>query len=334
VITRSDVLLDATDLQKTFGNGVRAADGVSLQVRRGETLGVVGESGCGKSTTAKMILRLLKPDSGTITFGGQNLLSATGSDLRALRRRLQLVPQNPQTSFNPRLIIRSSIEFNLRAHNYARSGWRDRVDGLLTRVGLTAEHGDSFPHEMSGGQLQRAAIARALATDPELVVCDEAVSALDKSVQAQVLNLLADLQQELGISYLFISHDLSVVEHISDRVLVMYLGRVVEEASAETLYTAPGHPYTRTLLSSAPGYTGEHLPPQGEPPNPADPPSGCVFRTRCPWVMDRCVTERPLLGVAKQAQYVACHLNDPHLRDTTISSSSVLTEPITSSSDS
>jgi peptide/nickel transport system ATP-binding protein len=309
------ILLDAVDLQKTFRNGVRAADSVSLQIRRGETLGVVGESGCGKSTTAKMILRLLTPDSGQLTFDGVNLLAAKGAALRRLRRRLQLVPQNPQTSFNPRLSIRSSIYFNLRAHGYPKREWRERVDRLLSRVGLAARHGESFPHELSGGQLQRAAIARALATEPDLVICDEAVSALDKSVQAQVLNLLVSLQQELGVSYLFISHDLSVVEHISDRVLVMYLGRVVEEGPPGTLYSAPGHPYTRSLLASAPGFTGERIVLEGEPPSPADPPSGCVFRTRCPWVMERCAVERPLLLVSQPGQLIACHLNDPHASD-------------------
>jgi len=311
----AEVLLDAVDLDKTFRNGVRAADSVSLRIRRGETLGVVGESGCGKSTTARMILQLLNPDRGQLTFDGVDLRAARGARLRALRRRLQLVPQNPQTSFNPRLSIRSSIEFNLRAHRYPRREWRGRVDRLLDRVGLAARHGESFPHELSGGQLQRAAIARALATEPDLVVCDEAVSALDKSVQAQVLNLLAGLQRELGVSYLFISHDLSVVEHISDRVLVMYLGRVVEEAPSAVLYRDPGHPYTRSLLASAPGWPGERVVLQGEPPSPADPPSGCVFRTRCPYAMPRCVTERPLLLAGQPGQLIACHLNDPRASD-------------------
>jgi peptide/nickel transport system ATP-binding protein/oligopeptide transport system ATP-binding protein len=311
----AEVLLDAVDLDKKFRNGVRAADSVSLRIRRGETLGVVGESGCGKSTTARMILQLLTPDQGQLTFDGVDLLAARGRKLRGLRRRLQLVPQNPQTSFNPRLSIRTSIEFNLRAHGYPRREWRERVDRLLSRVGLAARHGESFPHELSGGQLQRAAIARALATEPDLVVCDEAVSALDKSVQAQVLNLLVDLQRELGVSYLFISHDLSVVEHISDRVLVMYLGRVVEEAPPAVLYANPGHPYTRSLLASAPGYPGERTVLQGEPPSPADPPSGCVFRTRCPYAMERCVTERPLLLAGAPGQLIACHLNDPRASD-------------------
>ena len=310
-----DVLLDAVDLDKTFRNGVRAADSVSLRIRRGETLGVVGESGCGKSTTAKMILQLLTPDQGHLTFDGVDLLAARGRRLRALRRRLQLVPQNPQTSFNPRLSIRSSIGFNLRAHRYPRREWRERVDRLLDRVGLAARHGESFPHELSGGQLQRAAIARALATEPDLVICDEAVSALDKSVQAQVLNLLVDLQRELGVSYLFISHDLSVVEHISDRVLVMYLGRVVEEAPPDVLYRDPGHPYTRSLLASAPGFEGERTVLQGEPPSPASPPSGCVFRTRCPYAMPRCALERPLLLAGQPGQLIACHLNDPRASD-------------------
>ncbi|MCI2237049.1 ATP-binding cassette domain-containing protein [Paenibacillus sp. TRM 82003] len=302
-------LLDVVDLAKTFPNGTRAADDVSFTVARGETLGVVGESGCGKSTTAKMVLRLLQPDRGTVTFAGTDVLRARGRDLKEVRRGLQLVPQNPQTSFNPRLTVRSSLEFNLRAHGVARRAWRSTVDDMLVRCGLRAEQGDSYPHELSGGQLQRAAIARALVTGPDLVVCDEAVSALDKSVQAQVLNLLAELQSDLGVSYLFISHDLSVVEHISDRVLVMYLGRVVEQATAGSLYRDPAHPYTKALLSSAPGAPGERIVLTGEPPNPADPPSGCTFRTRCPWVMDTCAAERPLLAVTPTGSLAACHLN-------------------------
>ncbi|WP_432563699.1 ABC transporter ATP-binding protein [Kineococcus sp. SYSU DK003] len=305
----AETLLDVVDLAKTFPNGTRAADDVSLSLTRGQTLGVVGESGCGKSTTAKMILRLLKPDRGSVTFEGIDVLRAKGSELKEVRRRLQLVPQNPQTSFNPRLTIRASLEFNLRAHGVPRRTWRSTVDDMLLRCGLRVEQGNSYPHELSGGQLQRAAIARALVTGPDLVVCDEAVSALDKSVQAQVLNLLSELQSDLGVSYLFISHDLSVVEHISDRVLVMYLGRVVEQATSEALYADPVHPYTKALLSSAPGAPIERIVLQGEPPNPADPPSGCTFRTRCPWVMDTCALERPLLATTPAGSLAACHLN-------------------------
>ncbi|MGD9752789.1 MAG: ABC transporter ATP-binding protein [Acidimicrobiia bacterium] len=300
-------LLVANDLVKTFGNGVRAVDGVSLTVAPGETVGLVGESGCGKSTTAKMILRLLHADGGAISFGGTDLLHVRGRELRKLRARMQLVPQNPQTSFNPRLSIRSSIEFNLRAHGVARHQRGGRVLEALERVGMPAAYAQRFPHELSGGQLQRAAIARALVTGPELIVCDEAVSALDKSIQAQVLNLLVELQRDLGMAYLFISHDLSVVEHLSDRVIVMYLGRVVEEASAEALWLQPRHPYTEALLSAAPNSGRTRIMLAGDPPSPTNPPSGCTFRTRCPVALDACAGERPpLLATAGTKHFAAC----------------------------
>jgi peptide/nickel transport system ATP-binding protein len=303
-----EVLLDAMHLTKTFGNGVKAVDSVSLLIRRGETVGLVGESGCGKSTTAKLLLRLLTPDSGSVTFDGVDLLRARRGQLRALRKRLQVVPQNPQTSLNPRLTVRSSIEFNLRAHNFPRSEWKPRVRDLCDRVGLAERHADAFPHEMSGGQLQRAAIARALATEPDLVVCDEAVSALDKSVQAQVLNLLVELQKDLGVAYLFISHDLSVVEHISDRVVVMYLGKVVEEGAAADVWNDSAHPYTATLLSASPGQGRERIVLQGDPPNPANPPSGCSFHTRCPVAFERCPQDEPILLTVGKEHNSACWL--------------------------
>jgi oligopeptide/dipeptide ABC transporter ATP-binding protein len=307
----AEILLDATNLTKTFGNGTRAVDSVSLIVRRGETVGLVGESGCGKSTTAKLLLRLLSPDSGDVRFAGVDVLRARGRELRNLRKRLQVVPQNPQTSLNPRLTVKSSIEFNLRAHNYARNEWPTRISGLLDRVGLAPRHAEAYPHELSGGQLQRAAIARALATEPELVVCDEAVSALDKSVQAQVLNLLVELQRDLGVAYLFISHDLSVVEHISDRVVVMYLGKVVEEGAATDLWSEPAHPYTKTLLSASPGTGRGRIVLAGDPPNPANPPSGCTFHTRCPSAFDRCSVDVPNLLTVGQHHLSACWLNEP-----------------------
>ncbi|WP_236796110.1 ABC transporter ATP-binding protein [Amycolatopsis sp. GM8] len=302
----SDVLLQAENLSKTFGNGVRAVSDVSLTVHKGETLGVVGESGCGKSTTGKMLLGLLAPDSGSVTFDGVPLAGLGRGRLRALRARLQVVPQNPQTSLNPRLRVRQSIEFNLRAHGMERAARRPRILELLERVGLTAVQAERYPHELSGGQLQRVAIARALATSPDLVVCDEAVSALDKSVQAQVLNLLAGLQAETGVAFLFISHDLAVVEHISDRVAVMYLGRVVELAPASQLWADPRHPYTRALLSATPGQGRERIVLSGDLPNPADPPSGCGFRTRCPVAETACQTEWPPLAEAAPSHQAAC----------------------------
>jgi oligopeptide/dipeptide ABC transporter ATP-binding protein len=288
-----DPILQAFNLTKRFDNRVLAVDDVSLSLCPGETLGLVGESGCGKSTTGKMILRLLRPDSGSVYFEGHNLATTSVGRLRQLRAKLQLVPQNPQTSLHPRLSVGQSITFNLRAHRWPRAGRAARVVELLDQVGLTGAHARRFPHELSGGQLQRVAIARALATDPSVVVCDEPVSSLDKSVQAQVLNLLADLQRDRGIALLFISHDLGVVEHLSDRVCVMYLGRVVEESPARKLWEAPAHPYTEALLSAIPGRPEGRILLSGDLPSPAAPPSGCTFRTRCPHAFDVCATERP-----------------------------------------
>jgi oligopeptide/dipeptide ABC transporter ATP-binding protein len=306
-------LLEAQDISKTFGNGVRAVSSVSLQVERGETLGIVGESGCGKSTTARMLLRLLDPDEGVVLFDGQDVRRLRGRRLRELRRRLQVVPQNPQTSLNPRLTLQSSLEFNMRAHGIAASARSRRIPELLDRVGLDPSYARRYPHELSGGQLQRAAIARALATEPELVVCDEAVSALDKSVQAQVLNLLAELQRDLGLAYVFISHDLAVVEHIADRVVVMYLGRVVEQAPSSELWKQAHHPYTITLLSSTPGLGRERIILDGELPSPADPPSGCGFRTRCPLAVAACAIEWPSLTVRSPGHFAACVHSRPSL---------------------
>ncbi|GAA3648577.1 hypothetical protein GCM10022224_009140 [Nonomuraea antimicrobica] len=248
----SSALLSATGLCKRYPNGVAAVDDVSLYLRKGEILGLVGESGSGKSTTAKMILRLLRPDAGQVIFAGRDLATVRGAELRALRARLQLVPQSPQTSLNPRLTIGQAIAFNLRAHGCPRAAVPARVAALLDRVGVPPGDAGRYPHEMSGGQVQRVALARALSTDPELIVCDEAVSALDKSIQAQVLNLLAALQRDTGVAVLFISHDLAVVEHIADRVAVMRHGRVVEEGDVHQVWTAPHDPYTRELLSSIP----------------------------------------------------------------------------------
>lgn len=253
---QGEPLLRADRLSKTFGSGDRAfkaVDDVSLSVGPGEILGIVGESGSGKSTTAKMILGLLAPDSGTVTFEGTDLATRSRREMRDLRARLQVVPQNPQTSLNPRLTIAASMAFNMRAHGIAADERSRRVNDLLERVGLTAAHALRYPHEMSGGQLQRVAIARALSTDPRLVICDEAVSALDKSVQAQVLNLLSDLQRDTGVAFVFISHDLAVVEHISDTVVVLYRGQVVESGVASEVWAHPQHEYTAALLAATPG---------------------------------------------------------------------------------
>ncbi|HEX3812916.1 MAG TPA: oligopeptide/dipeptide ABC transporter ATP-binding protein [Mycobacteriales bacterium] len=290
-----DTVMEAVGLSKTFGNGVRAVDDVSLRVEAGQTVGIVGESGCGKSTTAKMLLRLLDADSGTVAFEGANITRARGKALRSLRSRLQVVPQNPQTSLNPRRTIGDSVEFNMRVHGVARTRRREKMRDLLARVGLDPSYATRYPHELSGGQLQRVAIARALSTEPSLVVCDEPVSALDKSVQAQVLNLLADLQREMKVAYLFISHDLGVVEHLADRVLVMYLGRVVEDGAAGALWSEALHPYTRALLSAAPGRDQERVVLRGELPSPRSLPTGCAFRTRCPEAESACAQEIPQL---------------------------------------
>lgn len=300
-------LLSTAGLSKTYAGGVRAVQDVDLSVSRGQTLGIVGESGCGKSTTAKMMLRLIDADAGTVTFDGLDISTMRGRALRRLRPRIQIVPQHPRTSLNPRLTIRESIEFNLRVLGVPRPTRQRRVDDLLERVGINSSYARAHPHQLSGGQLQRVAIARALATEPDLVVCDEAVSALDKSVQAQVLNLLADLQRELGVAYVFISHDLAVVEHIADRVAVMYLGRVVEEGPTGEVWARPQHPYTQALLSSVPGRAGRRVVLRGDPPSPSAPPSGCGFRTRCSLASDLCAERRPELIEVGPTHRVACH---------------------------
>ncbi|MEV4420929.1 ABC transporter ATP-binding protein [Patulibacter sp. NPDC049589] len=302
----TEPLLHAEHLRKRFDGGILAVDDVSLTVRPGETVGIVGESGCGKSTTAKLLLRLLRPDAGTVRFAGHDLGALRGRELRALRAQLQLVPQHPQSAFNPRMSIGDSIAFNLQVHGTGRGPARARARDLLERVGVPGAHAAKRPHELSGGQLQRAAIARAIATEPRLVVCDEAVSALDKSVQAQVLNLLDELQRETGVAFLFISHDLAVVEHVSDRVVVMYLGRVVEEGPARELWETPAHPYTSALLSATPDRMADRVRLTGEPPSPGNPPSGCCFRTRCPVALDACAGERPPLVTHAPGRTAAC----------------------------
>jgi oligopeptide transport system ATP-binding protein len=294
---------------------VRAVDHVSFDLCAGETLGVVGESGCGKSTTGRCILRLIEPDAGEIWFDGKNVLALDRTALRALSRDMQIIFQDPYASLNPRKTVGSIVGEALIIHRVVKSAkeYRDRAVELLELVGLKAEHYRRYPHEFSGGQRQRIGIARALAIRPKLIVCDEPVSALDMSVQAQVINLLEELRQKFGLTYLFIAHDLSVIEHVSDRVAVMYLGRVVEIASARELYTSPLHPYTEALLSAVPVPDPKakrvRVLLEGEVPNPINPPSGCPFHPRCPIrKMPLCGAERPVLKQTTNGHLVACHL--------------------------
>ncbi|MBI4310303.1 MAG: ATP-binding cassette domain-containing protein [Chloroflexi bacterium] len=291
---------------------VKAVDDVSFDVWQGEILGVVGESGCGKSTTARLLIRLIDPDAGVISFQGKDAARATGGELKALRRDMQIVFQDPYASLNPRMNVQDSIAFSLLAHQFPKKAAVEKAWDVLEKVGMNpAQFGLRYPHELSGGQRQRVNIARALALDPELLLLDEPVSSLDKSIQAQVLNLLGDLRQSLGLSYIFISHDLHVVEYLSDRVAVMYLGKIVELGNAADLYDRPLHPYTQALLASVPNIDPAKkraAPPlMGDPPSPINPPSGCRFRTRCPFAKDICAEVEPPLLPAED-RLVACHL--------------------------
>jgi oligopeptide transport system ATP-binding protein len=323
----SDLVLETRDLVKHFPitqgivfkskvGAVRAVDGVNIQLRRGETLGIVGESGCGKSTLAKLLVGLEKPTSGEVTVRGENMARLTGHNLRRARRNIQMVLQDPYTSLNPRMTVGDIIgePFEIHPDAVPREGRARAVQELLDLVGLNPDHINRYPHQFSGGQRQRIGIARALALRPEIIVCDEPVSALDVSIQAQVINLLERLQRELGLSYVFIAHDLSVVRHISDRVAVMYLGKIVETGYHMAIYEQPTHPYTQALLSAVPvpdprlRGRRDHIVLDGDVPSPANPPSGCRFRTRCWKAQPYCADNEPLLQIRQRSPHPsACH---------------------------
>ncbi len=317
-----DVLLETKDLKKYFTvrsgmlsnikGYVKAVDGVSLAIRRGETFGLVGESGCGKSTLGRLILRLIEPTDGQCIFEGTNIYSLKGKDMRKLRRDIQIVFQDPYASLNPKMTVGKIIGEPLLVFNIIpdKKEREKRVRHLLEIVGLNSEHYGRYPHEFSGGQRQRICIARALSLHPKLIICDEAVSALDVSVQAQILNLLKDLQKEFNLTYIFISHDLSVIKHISDKVGVMYLGRIVELAYSKTIFKNPVHPYTKALLSAIPEpnpkIIKDRIILQGDIPNPINPPEGCTFHPRCTYSCSQCMRQRPDLIQISEDHFVAC----------------------------
>ncbi|MGB4392816.1 MAG: dipeptide ABC transporter ATP-binding protein [Bacillota bacterium] len=321
----ADVLLEVRNLKTYFPlkrgllgrprGFVKAVDDVSFFIRRGETLGLVGESGCGKTTTGKSILRLIEPTSGEIIFEGQDLMRLNQNQMRKMRREMQLIYQDPYSSLNPRLTVGEIIAEPLVVHDLLdRQGREERVRELLEVVGLSPDHMYRYPHEFSGGQRQRVGIARALALNPKFIVCDEPVSALDVSIQSQILNLLVDLQKEFGLTYLFIAHGLAAVKHISDRVAVMYLGKIVEIADSQVIYDRPLHPYTQALISAIPvpnpKIQKERILLEGDVPSPVNPPSGCRFHTRCRHCFERCREEEPPLVDKGNGHLVACHLYD------------------------
>ena len=327
--TGNGALLEVRDLQTHFRTGtkgiifgigairqtVRAVDGVNLVINKGETMGLVGESGCGKSTLGYTILQLERATSGEVFYDGHKLTGLGGREMRPFRQRMQIIFQDPQAALDPRMTIGQAVAEPLIVHGVvAKDEVEDKVEELLATVGLNPYFKNRYPHEFSGGQLQRIVIARALSVEPEFIVCDEPISALDVSIQAQIINLLEELQDQFSLTYLFISHDLRVVRHISDRVAVMYLGKVVEQADINELHETPLHPYTQALLSSVPipnpalAKTRKRIILEGDVPSPIDPPSGCRFRTRCPIAVDRCAEEEPLLRDARENHWVACHL--------------------------
>ncbi len=323
---QNNVLLQVKDLKMYFPitqgiiiqrhvGDIKAVDGISFDIYRGETLGLVGESGCGKSTTGRAILQLYKPTAGQVLFEGEDITNVKGEHLRKMRRRMQMIFQDPYASLNPRMTVGNIVAEPLEVHNILKRGERrERVKELLEVVGLNPYFINRYPHEFSGGQRQRIGVARALALNPDFIVCDEPISALDVSIQAQVINMLEDLQAEFGLTYLFIAHDLSVVRHISDRIAVMYLGKLVELADRYTLYNNPLHPYTQALLSAVPipdpviEEKRQRIILEGDVPSPANPPKGCNFCTRCPKAFEPCYEQEPEFKEIEAAHRVACHL--------------------------
>ncbi|MBM7111064.1 Oligopeptide transport ATP-binding protein OppF [Brevibacillus laterosporus] len=317
-MSNDDTLVEVRNLKKFFKigeNTLKAVNDVSFTIKRGETLGIVGESGCGKSTAGRTMLRLYDPTDGQVFFEGKDLSKLSPSEMKAMRRNIQMIFQDPYASLNPRMTVGDIIGEALDIHGLASGSKRkERIQELLSLVSLNPEHMNRFPHEFSGGQRQRIGIARALAVEPKFIVCDEPISALDVSVQAQVVNLLEQLQEKMGLTYMFIAHDLSMVKYISDRVGVMYLGKMVELADSEKLYEKPLHPYTQALLSAIPipdpeiERTRERIVLQGDVPSPMNPPSGCHFRTRCPKAMPECAAKEPVWKEIESGHFVACHL--------------------------